>query len=165
MRVRKVKIVKLGTPEPVGDITVPGLHNFVLGGGQAVSNSDSDVDGSHIAVLLIAFFLRFMLPLVQDGRLYIAVLPRYVAKTAGKRVFADTYDEVMALAKKKGMSKPLVTYFKGLGEMQAGELAETALMPATRRLVQITADRSSVEYLTKLLGTGGTFRKVLLGLV
>lgn len=165
MRIKRVTIEKLDTPVAVGDITVPKLHNFVSKAGCVLRQCDADPDGGHITTLLIGFFLRFMLPIVEDGRLWVAIPPLYVGKWAGGRVYGSTQEAVRALALKQGCKNPNVTYLKGLGEMQASELAETAMDPKTRHIIRIQADRESVRHVTALLGNEGLLRKEILGLI
>ena len=127
--------------------------------------ADKDVDGMHITVLWLGFFLRFMFPLVEAGKLWVAVPPLYVGRWPKGRVYGDSVEEIREKAAAKGVKKPLVTYVKGLGEMQAADLSATAMDPDSRRLIQIKADRSSLDYMMRLLGTEVSFRKEVLGLL
>lgn len=100
--------------------------------------SDADVDGEHIRTLLLTFFYNYMQPLITSGHVYFAKLPLFVVK-AGKdeRFYANDEkerDEIIKGLKKKDVQ---VTRFKGLGEMEAEELEETAMNPDKRRLIKI----------------------------
>jgi topoisomerase-4 subunit B len=104
--------------------------------------ADADSDGQHIATLLCALFLRHFRPLVTGGHVFVAMPPLYRID-AGKQVayaLDDAErDAILArLAAEKNRAKPVVTRFKGLGEMSPLQLRETTMDPATRRLVQLT---------------------------
>ena len=106
--------------------------------------ADADSDGQHIATLLCALFLRHFRPLVTNGHVYVAMPPLYRID-AGKNVhYALDDDERDKLLKKiekeNARTKPSVTRFKGLGEMDPKQLRETTIDPKTRRLVQLTID-------------------------
>jgi len=133
--------------------------------GKAIIMADADQDGGHISTLLLGFFLRYMLPFVEDGRLWISLPPLFSAKWPRGRVFGDTLESVNTLAGERGYhGKLTVTRIKGLGEMQPAELAETSMEPKTRRLVRVQGDRNSLQYVANLLGSDVGFRKDLLGL-
>jgi topoisomerase-4 subunit B len=106
--------------------------------------ADADSDGLHIATLLCALFLKHFRPLVEDGRVFVAMPPLYRIDV-GKEVFyaLDDAEREMIIdrieaEKKKG--KVSVTRFKGLGEMDPAQLRETTIAKETRRLVQLTID-------------------------
>ena len=104
--------------------------------------ADADSDGQHIATLLCALFLRHFRPLVTGGHVFVAMPPLYRID-AGKQVHYALDDAerdafLAQLAAEKNRSKPVVTRFKGLGEMSPLQLRETTMDPATRRLVQLT---------------------------
>lgn len=106
--------------------------------------ADADSDGNHIATLLCALFYRHFLPLLQAGRIYVAMPPLYRIDVAKEVYYAlDENEKNGILAqieaeKKKG--KVMIQRFKGLGEMNPSQLRETTLNPDTRRLVQLIAD-------------------------
>ena len=106
--------------------------------------ADADSDGQHIATLLCALFLRHFRPLVTNGHVYVAMPPLYRID-AGKSVYYalddDERDKLLKkIEKDSPRTKPSVTRFKGLGEMDPKQLRETTIDPKTRRLVQLTID-------------------------
>jgi topoisomerase-4 subunit B len=103
--------------------------------------ADADSDGQHIATLLCALFLRHFRPLVMNGHVFVAMPPLYRID-AGKNVgyALDDAERDAFIANLGGRAKPVVTRFKGLGEMSPLQLRETTMDPATRRLVQLTVE-------------------------
>jgi DNA gyrase/topoisomerase IV subunit B len=107
--------------------------------------TDADADGMHISALLMAFFFKFMRPLVEAGHLYIGISPLYRLKFgSGSKesdvewVYSDEEKERVLKANKS--RKVHITRFKGLGEMNPDTLWETTLNPKTRKLLQVTID-------------------------
>ena len=98
--------------------------------------TDADDDGCHIQVLLITFFYRYMKPLIEEGKLYIACPPLYKA-TIDKNHFEYLYtdEELKELTKNKSLSD--LQRYKGLGEMDATQLWETTMNPETRTLIRV----------------------------
>ena len=98
--------------------------------------TDADVDGSHIQVLLITFFYRYMKPLIEAGKLYIATPPLYkIDFTKGETIYAYNDDELKEYTKSR---KPVdLQRYKGLGEMDANQLWETTMDPANRLLIRV----------------------------
>ncbi len=116
--------------------------------------TDADVDGAHIASLLITFFYRTMPNLIRGGRLYLALPPLYRLTHGGKQAYArdDTHkDELMATTFKG--KKPEIGRFKGLGEMMPAQLKETTMDPRTRTLARVSLPREEepVEALVETL--------------
>jgi topoisomerase IV subunit B len=106
--------------------------------------ADADSDGQHIATLLCALFLRHFRPLVTNGHVYVAMPPLYRID-AGKQVHYALDDVerdqiLKKIEKENSRTKPSVTRFKGLGEMNPSQLRETTIDPKTRRLVQLTIE-------------------------
>ena len=99
--------------------------------------TDADVDGSHIASLLITFFYQTMSQLIHGGHLYLSCPPLYKATASGKSVYIDTDEELSTwkLENKKG--KQEISRFKGLGEMLPNQLKETTMSPKSRRLIRV----------------------------
>lgn len=108
--------------------------------GKIIIMTDADTDGAHIQVLLLTFFYRYMKPLIDTGRVYIAQPPLYkVTKKAGKNSairYAWTDEQLNALTKELGKNVELQRY-KGLGEMNPDQLWETTMDPSTRTLLQV----------------------------
>jgi DNA gyrase subunit B len=114
--------------------------------GKVIILTDADADGMHIASLLMAFFFKFMRPLVDAGHLYLGLSPLYRIKIgSGTKeethwVYTDAEKE-QVLSKKGKSSKLHITRFKGLGEMNPETLWDTTLNPKTRNLLRITVDK------------------------
>ena len=153
---------QIGASQEVHDISValgvdPGAHDLSqLRYHKVCILADADSDGQHIATLLCALFLRHFRPLVSNGHVYVAMPPLYRID-AGKQVYYALDDPerdqiLKRIGKDNPRAKPTVTRFKGLGEMNPGQLRETTIDPRTRRLVQLTIDvRDETDKLMDML--------------
>jgi DNA gyrase subunit B len=129
--------------------------------GRILIMADADVDGSHIRTLLITLFAKYMRPAIADGRLYAAVPPLHKIVTKGRNpetIYTYTQQEMTStVARLEKAGKQVVTpipRFKGLGEMDADELWDTTMNPATRAVRRITLDDvdAAEEVLELLMG-------------
>ncbi len=120
--------------------------------------TDADVDGAHIASLLMTFFFTQMRPLIDAGHLYLACPPLYRLTQGARRVYVSNDAEKNALLEKGlgGKGKIDVQRFKGLGEMDAKDLKETTMDPATRKLIRVTIDEDepgeTADLVERLMG-------------
>ncbi len=123
--------------------------------------TDADVDGSHIAILLLTFFYRFMRPLVEEGHVYLAMPPLYKV-TKGKNItYAYDEKELEKILDKVGRKGAEIQRYKGLGEMSHHQLWETTMSPENRILRQVTVE-DAVEcdkILDKLMGDDPSLRR------
>lgn len=143
--------------------------------------TDADVDGSHIATLLLTLFFRFMRPIVDEGHLYLAKPPLFLLKASGsKRYYAysegemdEIIDKLIATRKEKGVKVDLkddrrkqaglteIQRYKGLGEMDAEQLWDTTMNPENRVLIKVSiedAEKADAIF-NKLMGTEVELRK------
>lgn len=117
--------------------------------------TDADVDGAHIAALLITFFFRSMPQLVHNGKLFLAMPPLYRLSHGSKSVYArdDKHkDELLATAFRPN-AKVEIGRFKGLGEMMPAQLKETTMNPQTRTLARVTIPDGDLPMITDLVET------------
>jgi len=121
---------------------------------RVVIMTDADVDGAHIASLLITFFYRTMPGMIRSGRLFLALPPLYRLSHGTKVVYArdDAHRDELLAGEFKG-KKPEISRFKGLGEMMPAQLKETTMDPSKRTLARVTLPRAeeSVEALVEQL--------------
>ena len=126
--------VSIGTEEDPRALNISKLRYH-----KVVIMTDADVDGSHIATLILTFFFRYMKELIEEGYVYIATPPLYLVKKGAKREYAWNDQQRELISNQMGGGVTIQRY-KGLGEMNAEQLWDTTMNPEFRTLRQITID-------------------------
>jgi topoisomerase-4 subunit B len=123
--------------------------------------TDADVDGAHIASLLMTFFYLAMPKLIEDGHLFLALPPLFRLTQGSDTVYAmnDAHRDELLKTRFKGRGKIEVSRFKGLGEMPSAQLKETTMDPAKRAMLRVTLDDAARA--TKKDGTAALVERLM----
>ena len=130
--------VSIGTAEDSNALNLEKLRYDKI-----IIMTDADVDGSHIATLMLTFFFRKMKALIENGHVYIAMPPLYLVKKGNAKHYCWTDEERAKLTEELGTKGVTVQRYKGLGEMNEHQLWETTMDPETRILKQVTIENAA----------------------
>ena len=130
--------VSIGTEEDSNALNMEKLRYDKI-----IIMTDADVDGSHIATLMLTFFFRKMKALIENGHVYIAMPPLYLVKQGNNKHYCWTDEERAKITAELGTKGVTVQRYKGLGEMNEHQLWETTMDPETRILKQVTIENAA----------------------
>ena len=133
--------------------------------GRVIILTDADTDGSHIANLILAFFINYMPDLIKNGHVFRVDAPLFIAKANSQRAYGKTRAEIDNKMHKLGIKKYNVLRAKGWGEVSAEEMSELCLSPKTRKLIKIDYDKDINKSLSQTMGDDIQYRKEMMGIV
>ena len=138
---KKIKNISLGTEEDERELNISKLRYH-----KVVIMTDADIDGSHIATLLLTFFFRYLKTLVENGYVYIATPPLYLLKRGKDQRYCwdeNNRDSIIENMKGGKDVNVIIQRYKGLGEMNADQLWDTTMNPDFRTLKRVTIDSAA----------------------
>jgi topoisomerase-4 subunit B len=129
--------------------------------GKVIIMTDADTDGAHIQVLLLTFFYRFMKPLIENGKVYIALPPLYRITNKNTKTISYAWDDQTLTDEKRKNPHHEIQRYKGLGEMSAEQLRETTMKPETRQLIKVSIEDAALaeRRVNVLMGDNASIRK------